>query len=233
MKTVFRIGTIFFVLIIFASGCVTKQKTVGPVDTGVSGPPKTLAILPFENNSVTEPEKFAPLSKGLAAMLITDLTRSAGLKVIERNKIQAILKEVALSQSGAVDSATAIKAGQILGAQSIAFGSYMVLGTQVRIDLRIIKTETSETMLAESITGQSADFMQLEQSLAGKIASSLQAAIQPAKVKKGSNIEAALLFSKGLDALDRGDKAVAKSYFAKAVALDPAYKAQVDSVMKD
>ena len=37
---------------------------------------QTLAILPFDNNSITEPEKYAPLSNGLAAMLITDLNKN-------------------------------------------------------------------------------------------------------------------------------------------------------------
>lgn len=37
-------------------------------------------------------------------------------------------------------------------------------------------------------------------------------------------------FSKGLDALDRGDKKEAKRLFSKSIELDPAYKTQVDNV---
>jgi TolB-like protein len=195
--------------------------------------PATLAILPFENNSVTDAEQYAPLSKGLSAMLITDLQNSgAGLKIIEREKIKAVLQEIALGQSGAVDQATAIKAGRILGAQSIAFGSFMVLGEQVRIDVRIIMVETSETVMGDSVMGSSNDFIELERKLAMKIANSMQVAFQPegAVPAASSDINAALYFSKGLDALDEGDRAEADRLFAKCIQLDPAYKAQVENV---
>ncbi|MBI9083817.1 MAG: hypothetical protein JEZ11_09480 [Desulfobacterales bacterium] len=220
-------------------GCVEAQKATksttvtqpGPRAAVVGDVPKTLAILPFENNSVTEPERFAPLTKGLAAMLTTDLKNSGtALKLIEREKIQALLKEVALSQSGSVDQSTAVQVGRILGAQAIAFGSFMVLGTDVRLDLRIIKVETSELIMAESITGSSDGFIDLERKLAGKIAGSLRIALQPVTAGSGSDINAALYFSQGLEALDRGDKAEAERLFAKSVAADPAYQGQVDNV---
>lgn len=190
--------------------------------------PTTLAILPFENNSITDPKRYAPLGKGLAAMLITDL-KNAGttLKIIERSKITAILREVAMGQTGAVDEATAIKAGKILGAQSIAFGSYMVMGSQMRIDMRIVKVETSELILSKSASGNNDDFIGLENQLAQKIAESLKVALQPVAKNSKSSIEAALSFSKGLEALDKNDQTTARKMFAKAVALDPAYQSQV------
>ncbi|MCK5341489.1 MAG: hypothetical protein KAJ60_10460 [Desulfobulbaceae bacterium] len=222
--------TIFF---LFVSGCVPAKKTedvtrVIPMD--IERTPTTLAILPFENNSVTDPQTYDPLCKGLSAMLITDLSNAGtSLKLIERGKIQSLLKEIALSQTGSIDHSTAISAGRILGAQSIAFGSFMVLGKQVRIDTRIIKVETSEVMMAESITGSSSNFMELEGKLAQKIAGALHVAFQPKK-SSGSDINAALYFSEGLEALDRGNKAEAQRLFDKSIALDPAYKTQIDNL---
>lgn len=192
---------------------------------------KTLAILPFENNSITEPEKYDALSKGLAAMLITDLTNSGGtVKIIEREKIAALLKEIALGQSGSVDQSTAIEVGKVLGAQTIAFGSFMVLGSQVRIDMRIVKVETSETILGDSVSGDSDEFIELEKELAMKISKSLQFAYTPAAGDSNSGIDAALLFSQGLDALDRGDKTTARKLFRECVEKDATYQTQVDNV---
>ena len=234
-----RLAIVAWMVLALCFGCVEAQKTTQPTTVTPPGPraaavgdvPKTLAILPFENNSVTEPERFAPLTKGLAAMLTTDLKNSGtALKLIEREKIQALLKEVALSQSGSVDKSTAVQVGRILGAQAIAFGSFMVLGTDVRLDLRIIKVETSELIMAESISGSSDGFIDLERKLAGKIAASLRIALQPVSAGSGSDINAALYFSQGLEALDRGDKAEAEQLFAKSVAADPAYQGQVDNV---
>lgn len=204
----------------------SKEEAVAAL---VDKPPETLAILPFENNSVTEPERFEPLSKGLAAMLTTDLNKNgSALKLIERSKIQALLKEIALNQTGSVDNATAVQVGKILGAQAIAFGSFMVLGSDVRIDVRIIKVETSELIVSESIMGTSDGFVDLERRLAEKIAGSLRVALAPKQTTAGSGIEAALYFSKGLEALDRGDKEAARKFFDQCVEQDPGYKDQVE-----
>lgn len=192
--------------------------------------PKTLAVLPFENNSVTDPAQYDPLSKGLAAMLITDLKREgAGLDIIERAKIQAILQEISLGQSGMVDPATAIKAGHLLGAQAIAFGSFTVLGSQVRMDTRIVKVETSEILLAEAITGQSADFLGLEQELAAMIAASLNARLEGMRAREGS-LAAAVLFSRGVEALDSGDRTRAEELFRECLARDKAYEEQITAL---
>ncbi len=194
-------------------------------------PPKTLAIFPFENNSITDAERFAPLGKGLAAMLITDLSKTGtALKVIERENIKALIEEIAFNESGIVDESTAVRLGKMLGAQSIAFGSFMVMGNQIRIDSRIINVETSELIMAESVMGGEAEFMKLVRDLARKIAGSFKVAFRSPGAASGGSIDAALFFSKGLDALDRGNKAEAGRLFKKSVQLDPAYKKQVDNV---
>jgi len=216
------------------SGCAGAPAPAGEMagpSAGAGSALNTLAILPFENNSVTDPATYAPLSKGLAAMLITDLSNHVEeLTLIERDKIQALLQEIALGQTGSVDKGTAIKAGRILGAQTISIGSFMVLGSQVRIDSRIIKVETSEVLMAESITGASADFIGLERELARKIAASLRASYRPKGPAGKSDIQAALMFSKGLDALDRGKAKEADQWFQKSIALDAAYRSQVEAV---
>nr|WP_320193421.1 CsgG/HfaB family protein [uncultured Desulfobacter sp.] len=232
MKILRRTVTVMAALLLTFGWVGTKR--VQAFESGnaeVNIVPKTLAILPFENNSVTDSDRYTPLSKGLSAMLITDLSKNGtSMKLIERGKIASLLKEIALSQGGAVDDSTAVQAGKILGAQCIAFGSFMVIAKQVRIDTRIIKVETSELIMAESIVGKTKNFMTLEQDLAQKIAESLNVALKTQKSNSGSDIEAALYFSKGLDALDKGDKTAARQLFKKCIKLDPAYKTQVDNI---
>ncbi len=228
--------SIALILLLLFAGCagVPKEETKEyekPAEIVFDQAPKTMAVLPFENNSVTETEKYAPLSKGLSAMLITDLKNSnTTLQIIEREKIQAILKEIALSQSGSVDQSTAVKAGKLLGAQSIVFGSFMVLGNNVRIDARIIKVETGELLMAESMSGDNSGFLNLAVELAGKIAKSMKVAFNPVSLKSKGNPDAAIYFSQGLEAIDRGDKEEAKRLFSNCIKLDPAYKEQVDNV---
>ncbi len=194
--------------------------------------PKTLAIFPFQNNSVTHADQYNPLCKGLAAMLITDLSKTgASLKVIERENIKALIEEMAFSESGVVDEGTAVKLGKTLGAQAITFGSFIVFGEQVRIDARIINVETSELVMAESITGESKGFMMLVSDLARKIARSFKVVIGSARRSAKGNIDAALIFSRGLDAYDKGDEDEARRLFKECIRLDPGYKKQVQNVM--
>lgn len=227
-------GLIYGVLfLLFGCGGANKTQpvTAKPPVLVLENPPTTLAILPFENNSITDPEKYNPLSKGMAAMLITDLNRAGtSIKLIEREKIQALLKEIALGQSGAIDQSTAVQVGRLLGAQSIAFGSFMVLDRNVRIDLRIINVETSELIMAESVMGESTQFMRLEHDLAQKIADSLQVALKPEKISGKSDILAALYFSKGVEAHDQGDRATAQKMFDQAISIDSSYRMKIESI---
>ncbi len=193
---------------------------------------ETLAILPFENNSVTNGEKYAPLGKGFAAMLTTEIARKVpAVKMVERSRIDAILREMQLGMSGATDEETAVRAGYLLGARHIAFGSFMVLGEQVRIDIRFIRVETSAVVAAESVLGGSGEILALIGRLAGNIAVSLSGAISPSSTPpvKGK-LEAALFFSRGLEAMNRGMTAEAKGWFEKCVQTDPLYRAQIESL---
>lgn len=196
--------------------------------------PKTLAIFPFENNSVTDRERFGPLSKGIAAMLTTGLNISrTKLKLVERENIQALIEEVEFNQGKFVDESTAIKLGKILGAESIGFGSFIVMGTQVRMDMRIIKVETGELVMADFIMGDSNNIMGLVQGLAQKVADSFNMAFHAAPAAFENNMDSALLFSKGLDALDTKDRAEADRLFAKSVKLDPSFQDQVNKALNE
>lgn len=227
---------LFLGLFLLSTGCVAEKQAPGRPEAtsqgAAAGRGQTLAILPFDNNSVTEAEKYEPLRQGLTAMLITDLKKSGTtLTLIERTRINAILKEIALGQTGSIDQATAIRAGRILGAGNIVLGAFMVLDSKVRLDTRIIDVETSEIVMGESITGDSDDFLGLESRLAEKIAASLNVIFTPAPAEGEGDITAAVYFSQGLEALDRGDRKKAEALFARSVAMDPAYRIQVNDVL--
>ena len=232
------VSAFFLLVFIFSiSGCteVRVHKTDEELfihQTPTTELPCPLAIFPFENNAVTRNKEFEPLTGGLAAMLTTDLRHAAPeLRIIERNKIKELLQEIDMSQSGYVNQATALRIGKLLGAKSVVFGSFIVLGEQLRIDARVVNVETSETIFAESINGTSDKFLQLEKKLAEKIAGTFQdrsAFRQPSA--NLNTLNAALVFSRGLEALDRGDEKEAETYFQKSIELDPNFAKQVASV---
>jgi len=220
-----RVQFRFFLLTILVCSCFTPAFAAT----------ETIAILPFVNNSFTDHAKYEPLGPGLAAMLMTDLVQYApDLKVIERQKLAAVLKEVALSQAGVVDMSSGVEAGRILGAANIALGSFTVLGPQVRLDARIVRVETSEILGAESIMGSSDLLLSLEQQLAKKIAESFNADWKGSSTQKISgNLDAGLLYSQGVTAWDKGDRESAEKFFQEAASLDSNYVTQIEKLKSE
>lgn len=85
--------------------------------------PGSVAVLPFINRGDAAQ---ALLSKGLTAMVISDLSKVPGLKVLERAKLQKLIEEMQLSESGLVDEKTALRAGRLMKAEKIMLGDYQL-----------------------------------------------------------------------------------------------------------
>jgi len=85
--------------------------------------PGTIAVLPFANEGDKE---YNIISKGITAMVITDLSKVPGLKVLEREKIQRLMDELTLSKSGLVDKTTSLKAGKLMRAEKVIEGRFKI-----------------------------------------------------------------------------------------------------------
>ena len=135
----------------------------------------TIAVPDFQNNSMLQDkEKMESLRYGLADVMITALSSSEKLKVVERKRLKTILKEQALGLSGMLDNSSAQKAGKLLGAKYLLLGSYMCgLKNDIRIDCRIVNTETGETVKAEEVSGKTDDLLKLLKKLSKKMIKNL------------------------------------------------------------
>ena len=194
---------------------------------------KTIAILYFDNSSGNA--QLDALKKGLADMLISDLSNLQMLRVVEREKLEEVMAELKLSSGREFDSATRQKLGKLLGAETILFGSYFEMIGQFRMDARIVKTETGEILKSEGVSGITADFMKLEKQLVWKIARGLdvrfsdkeEAAIM---ASQAVSYEATLAYADGLELYDSGDKPGALKKFEKAVEMAPEFTRAKDMI---
>ena len=64
-----------------------------------------------------------PLNRALLAMITTDLAKVPSLTVLERERIDALLREQQLAASGLVDPATLAARGRLLGAGTVVAGA--------------------------------------------------------------------------------------------------------------
>ncbi len=149
--------------------------------TGIGGTraadkvPVTLAIFAFENNSIDSKERLDPLKKGIADMMTTRLSKVKSVKVVERQRMQALIEELHLNETDMVNPSTALKLGKLLGARILVFGGYTsITHDEFRIDVRLVATETGETIVAEEETGSVDEVLSLVRTLEQKITIALE-----------------------------------------------------------
>lgn len=128
-----------------------------------------LAVLYFENNSSTNREALAPLAKGLCDMMIGDIRMNHHVDVIERTRLEEILKEMKMTHNTAFDKKSTQQIGKLLGVHYLVFGSYFDLFGKFRIDARIVKVETGEIFAATGLTGKQDEFDLIEKMLVEKL----------------------------------------------------------------
>lgn len=186
---------------------------------------KRIAILYFDNGS--DNAELSRLRKGLADMLISDLSKIKMLNVIERARLEEILKEQKLNNSKEFDASTATKVGKLLGVQYILTGAFFDLMGSMRMDARIIDVETGKIIKSEGIDGQTNTFFDLEKKLVVKIASGLNVELnadsKEATETKTSSLsyETSLAYSDALDKMDKGENGKAIELLKKVLQKNP------------
>jgi TolB-like protein len=188
---------------------------------------KRLAIIYFDNSG--DDPSIDKLKKGLADMLITDLSNISMLNIVERDKLEAILKEQKLSSSKQFDPNTAAKVGKLLGAQIILTGGYFEMMGSLRIDARFIDVESGKILKSDGVDGQMASFFKIQKQLSWKIIKNMDTKITDNEKKELSTIENSKSlslddlkeYSKALDLFDQGKKAESKKIADKLLVKYP------------
>jgi TolB-like protein len=188
---------------------------------------KRLAIIYFDNSG--DDPSIDKLKKGLADMLITDLSNISMLNIVERDKLEAILKEQKLSNSKQFDPNTAAKVGKLLGAQIILTGGYFEMMGSLRIDARFIDVESGKILKSDGVDGQMASFFKIQKQLSWKIIKNMDTKITDNEKKELSTLENSKSlslddlkeYSKALDLFDQGKKAESKKIADKLLVKYP------------
>jgi TolB-like protein len=209
-----------------------------------------VAVLYFGYDGKT-PE-LGVLRKGLAQMLITDLSGFGTAKLVERDRLQAIMDELDLGQTSRFDAATVAKLGRLLGARYLVFGDYFDLLNSLRVDAKVIEVETGFIVRSLGTRGTTEEFFAFEQQLAKDINKVLEEIIggasapspgppggsgapQPSKLARRLTVKTALRYSRALDAKDRKDVETAKKELKAVLEEQPDFtlaSADLASLMK-
>ncbi len=196
----------------------------------------TVAVLPFVNSAIGDAQtELAPLSKGIADLLIIELGQNTGIRLVERENISRILEEQNLARDGRVDDATAARIGRLLGAKHIITGSFVTdrSGTMV-VTLKTIDVETSRISWTHMDRDRTDNFLSLV-SKVGQAANrglNLPALTPQARQTSEARTQtqarvpfrAVMLYSRAISAQDSGNRDEAMTLFNQVVRDFPDFK---------
>lgn len=189
-----------------------------------------IAVLPFTNGGSygQAKEDFDALERGIAAMMISELSTNPAARVVEREQLQRLLEEQNLGEQGRVDAQTAARIGKLVGARYVVLGTFIDFYGDFRVDVRLVNSETSEIIKTESERMQRDHLFDIIRSLAGRL---MRGANLPALQRQASEqrhsrqvpTEALTYYSRALLYQDRGQKERAVEMFNRALAIFPDY----------
>jgi curli biogenesis system outer membrane secretion channel CsgG len=136
--------------------------------TAMAQPKVRIAVLRFEDNTPHSWWEATKLGEAAADKFTTELVISGQFSVIERNRLDDILREHNLAAQGAVTPQTAVELGKLLGVELMVMGSITEFGFErygagitsrfrgamyrytCKIDVRVVNVQTAEIMYANS-----------------------------------------------------------------------------------
>ena len=217
----------YLTLLIREEAVANAKQAIANEDTLILGDvdDNTLVVTTFFNLGS---ENLELLGKGIAAMLIHDLSQVPDIEVVERVKLLAFLQEMDLGTSGLVDKKTAPKVGKLLKSKYVTTGS---LTDSEKENLQIVSvvfdTEKTEIIDTQEALRALKKFYDLEKEIACKIIKDLgrDCSKMPAAFDKihTRNLQALTLYSVGLNYFDQERYDEARAQFQNAIDEDPAF----------
>ncbi|MBN2070977.1 MAG: tetratricopeptide repeat protein [Candidatus Krumholzibacteriota bacterium] len=195
----------------------------------VATPRNTIAVINFDGSNL--PREIEPLALGLAEFTAMDLAKVGDLKVLERLKINVILDELELGESGFADPVNAPRIGKLLGSRNVVVGSVTSTGKEgFRIDSRIVDTEESSLSGTKPMQGELGRFFDVQKEFVFSLLDTL--GVQISKKERDAIEEvptesflAFMSYSKGLFYERRGMYGDAARSFREASTQDPGFSA--------
>jgi TolB-like protein/DNA-binding winged helix-turn-helix (wHTH) protein len=189
--------------------------------TVVGLPPRTVAVLPFENLSPDPANEY--LGLGMAEMVLNRLASVSELVVIARSS----------SFKSAEAKADARETGRKLNARYLVEGGVQRDGDKLRVTARLIDAQSGAQLQALHFDRALADIFSIQDEIAEKVAGALEASLSKtaavdARGARTANLNAYLAYLQGRALLAKFTVSgfdAAIEQFERAIALDPNFAA--------
>jgi len=194
--------------------------------SSVPGSPRTVGVMPFVFSG--SDTSLRPLERGFAELVATDLSRSAQITVVERDRLQALLAEMRITQTPDAGSA---RLGRILQAGRLVGGNIVQLGSdQLRANAFLLDVQTAQTQGSGATDQQPIDqLFALEKNVVLRLFTDMNVTLTTAErnaieQRPTRSLAAFLAYSRGLEAQDAARFDEAARFYDNAIRLDPGFR---------
>ncbi len=113
----------------------------------LKGSRMTLSIMPFKNDCISP-----ALADSVYNLLVDEIIGNERFNVVGRGvDLEAILKELKLSQTDLVDKDKAVKTGKLIGSEAIMIGTIIEQQNSIEVFAKLIDTENSTVMASHDV----------------------------------------------------------------------------------
>ena len=168
-----------------------------------------VAVIPFNVHEARHDSRdFTGVGSAISDLLAAEL-RAGGIGVVERGPT---LRTAALQprpRDGMLGREGAVAAAKVLGAQHVVYGGFTAdAAGNVRLDARAVNVGTGAVEFTERLQGSGDEIVALVHQLAGRLATGMSLSSSGSAAQNASlPLRALVNYGKGLEAVDRGDRA--------------------------
>ena len=210
----------------FAAQAVALERAgrFGPRD------PRQVAVFPLRSLGPNAARD--PFNRAVLAMITTDLAQVPSLVVLERERVDALLRELDLAASGLVDGAAGARPARLLGAGSVVAGSVFNEpgptgpgSGRYAIATSVTDVGSGRMLGTAEAAGQQDDFFRLQKQVVHGILDALGVKDIPSAVDRVHTLSWAAYarFAAGLSLLAENRFDEARQAFRAALGFDPGF----------
>lgn len=190
-----------------------------------------ISVLYFEDR--TRNPELGWMKKGLADMLVAELARIPSVLVVQRQRLEEVVREQTLQLSGRVADESTVRIGRLAGATVLVTGSVTATNGQLRIDAQVMGVEQGTVLGTAVAEGKVAEVSSVARSLVAKVVELLpntgerrtETIAATTDDPKSGSVPAAKANDAGETLSREGKMFQALEEFERALAADPAHPA--------
>lgn len=174
--------------------------------------------------------RLTALGYAISDLLITDLSRSRQLQLVERARLGEILQELDLAGAGRVDSLSAPRVGRLIQARRLILGSVDTLPSgEFRLRVRVANVETGALEETLDARASATDLLAAEKVIVYRLFDALGVTLTPAEraavddLRPAANLAALVAYGAGVQAELAGDRKRAFTAYSSAALLAPGF----------